>query len=369
MKLVLHEIIELAVKPFVWLSAIALSIFLTYAVGHLRINDDGVTIAFYETGSSNPDVEDEMRSVQSTVQELAGVEVAEIKSLTKDIATQMVEDGADIAVTRTKDGWRLTLRSRSSLEHQRLVRAAQLLGATIVQKTPWFIILYSQLQASADSGAANKIQISGVTADPGIHSRIFVAKVIVLIAYFMAFAMVSRSMVRDFASNITPVLVVASGGDWFAYLLSKLVVGVFFGTMIFSVLLLFSSQVYGFGMKAGLVTIFVVQLLWLSASSLVGISLAMIARTEARIYFLAFCYLILLIVLSGLIAKIDDDDALLKAISLIFPINYGIDIVSNWLFFGSLPSVSSTSISALIALLLVSTAGTYASFVIYRRVS
>lgn len=367
MKLILHEFIELATKPLVWLSAIALALFLTYAVGHLRINDDKVVIAFYDTGVSKPDVEEQMRSVQATVQELSNVEVAEIKPLVKDMATQMVEDGADIAVTRTKDGWRLTLRSRSSLEHQRLVRAAQLLGATIVQKTPWFIIAYKELQAA--SNVDEKIQISGITADPGIHSRIFVAKVIVLIAYFMAFAIVSRSMMRDLASNMTPVLVVASGGDWVAYLLAKLLVGVFFGTMVFSSLLLFSSEIFGFGIKAGLSTILLVQFLWLSASSLVGVALAMIARTEARIYFLAFCYLILLIMLSGLIAKIDDEDVLLKAVSLVFPINYGMDIVSDWMFFGSVPSLSSNSVSALVALLVVSSAATYASFLIYRRTS
>src|SRR5262245_4932812 len=115
MKFLKHEFVEVASRLFLWTGTLAFCAFLLHAVAHLAVDDDEVRVAVYQTQSDydNPDRIGTFGPAQSLLQEMANVRVLNPKMATTDIATQMLKDNADIAVTRTLDGWRFTLKSRS----------------------------------------------------------------------------------------------------------------------------------------------------------------------------------------------------------------------------------------------------------------
>jgi hypothetical protein len=284
----------------------------------------------------------------------------------------MLKDNADIAVTRTLDGWRFTLKSRSALEHRRLVRIAQVLGASISQQKPWALLAYDELRSPSDSPskAENwpmKVQISGVTADPGRHARVFVPKTIALLGYFVAFAFACRSMIRDISNNTLPIIIAALNGRWLCLIAAKICIAVMMGLIVLWSLLLFAATYQDFQIKDGLYLITVVQFNGLLVSAMLGIAFSLLARTESRIYFIGSAYLVLLVLLSGLIAKIDQKEQFLSFISSVFPLGYAMDILSDWMFFGVVPAVGDDRIQIMSALLIVSIVVVCGSVLSFKR--
>ena len=369
MKLLYHEFHAVASMPILWLGALLLCALSLQAVAHLRIDEDKIGIGFYRTQVDPPDTQGYFTEVQELAKEIANVEVKDQKKLDTDLVSQMIIDKNDIAVTRSQDGWRFTIKSRSVSEHNRLVRVAQALGASFSQRKPWFLIAYEELGRSTRSieDWPGAIHIAGVTADPGRHARVFIPKTIALLAYFMAFAFACRSMIRDIANNTISTLLVAANGRWVVLALAKILVAVLFGMLTLWLLLIISNQFYSFEFKNGLMSAIGVQMISLVASATLGLAASLFARTETRIYFIASGYLVLLVLLSGLIAKIDPSETVLVAISSVLPLGYAMDSLSDWMFFGSSTSLSDQAFQALLFLMIASGLLACCSVLYYRR--
>ena len=224
------------------------------------------------------------------------------KFASSDIMTDALSDNVDIAMTRTTDGWRFVIKSRSVLEHNRLVRTAQLLAASVSQQRPWPLIAYEALKVDpkedSEPNWPTKVQISGVTADPGRHARVFVPKTIALLSLFAAFSFACRSMIRDISNNTVPALIVAARGSWFAVITSKVAMSAIFGLIALLTLILFATEAQDFYLKDGLLVVVLIQSVGLVTSALLGMTFALLARTESRIYLIGSGYLILLVLLS-----------------------------------------------------------------------
>src|SRR6516165_2312912 len=149
MYLLKHEIVEVVSRPLLWLGTFAFCIFMIHVVGHLGIEEDKVRVAIYQTPTDTPEMINTFGHAQELLQELANVEVLSPKRIVTDIPTEMSKDAVQLAITRTLQGWRFTLKSRSNVEHTRLVRVAQLLGASIGLEKPWILTAYGQRRRPA----------------------------------------------------------------------------------------------------------------------------------------------------------------------------------------------------------------------------
>jgi hypothetical protein len=372
LSLIRHEFFDVAVRPLFWAGLLSFGLFLVHVVGDLSVDDEDIWVAIYQTAADDASRIDTIVGAESLIQEMSNIKVRQSHKLVRpDVAAQAIADNVDIAVTRTNDGWRFSVRSRSILEHNRLVRTAQVLAATLSRQRPWPLIAYEALQAdpSADTDLnwPTKVQISGVTVDPGRHARVFIPKTIALLSFFAAFALASRSMIRDIANNTLTALLVASRGSWLAIVTSKVLISAIFGLIALLTLCLFASQTEQFYLKDGLLVVVLFQSVGLMTSALLGMTCALLARTESRIYLLGSGYLVLLVLLSGLIAKIHPNEIILYWISRTIPLGYSMDSLSDWMFFGVIPSASDSNLQIMIALLLLSLTTTYGAVLYYRR--
>lgn len=366
-----HELQEFLGRPLLWLGVLAFGIFLIHVVGHLSIEEEDVRVAIYQTGTEDQEQQSTIVQAEALVLEMSNIKMLERKTVDGDIASQLLSDNADIAITRTGDGWRFLIKSRSELEHKRLVRIAQVLAITLSQKRPWPLIMYSALAINPnddiDKKWPKKAQISGTSTDPGSHARVFVPKTIALLSFLASFAFTCRSMIRDISNNTLGPHLVASHGNWFAIVASKVCVGTIGGLLTYLALLSFAYWAQGFYLKDGFFVITVFQAFGWVASALLGMICTTLARTESRIYLIGSAYLILLVLLSGLIAKISQEDVILSWLSSIIPLAYAMDALSDWMFFGLVPSPSSSTFQIMLALLIVAATGTFASVAFYQR--
>jgi hypothetical protein len=269
------------------------------------------------------------------------------------------------------------------------VRFAQLLGASINRRRPWFVIVYQriyedrspldalcmqaaqlcqevhdddlqderligvkkELCASVQKAKQNlsepcvvrqtsrgdEIQISGLAADPGAHARLFVPRAIALLVSFLAFAFACRSMLRDISNNTLPVLLAGSGNSWLPLAFGKVIAAVAFAVVAFLTLLVFAALDQDFHVKAGLESVLAMQAVALATSAMLGLVVAALGRTEARIYLMGSIYLVVLLLLSGFVAKVDEDIWALRALSHAMPLRFV--MVENWMTFGVRPSL------------------------------
>jgi ABC-type multidrug transport system permease subunit len=366
-----HELLAFFERPQLWLGVIVFGIFLVHVVGHLSIEEENVVVAIYQTGTEDQQRLKTIATAESLVREMSNITVRERKTVTGDIASHLLSDNADIGITRTTDGWRFLIKSRSALEHKRLVRMAQVLGASLSQQRPWPLIAYAALQIGANDDVEKdwprQAQISGTSADPGSHARVFVPKTIALLSFLAAFAFACRSMLRDMSNNTLVSNLVASHGSWLAIVVSKVVVATLGGLLAYLALLSFALWAQGFYLKDGLFTVTIFQAIGWVTSALLGIICTTLAKTESRIYLIGSGYLILLVLLSGLIAKISEQDKVLHWLSGIIPLGYAMDVLSDWMFFGFTPSPNSSNFQIMLALLIVAGTGTVGSVLYYQR--
>jgi hypothetical protein len=110
-----------------------------------------------------------------------------------------------------------------------------------------------------------------------------------------------------------------------------------------------------------------VQVISLVVSALLGLAFSLLARTESRIYLIGSAYLVLLVLLSGLIAKIDPSEKILSLISNVFPLGYAMDMLSDWMFFGLVPNVGHNTTQIMFALLILSIVVVYGSVLYFKR--
>lgn len=370
-RLISHEFFDVVSRPVLWIGMLAFGVFLIHVVGHMAVDDEGVRVGIYATAADDDERLATLGVAETLFHEMSGINMeGSRKVIASDVAAQALVDNIDIAVARTDEGWRFLIRSRSGLEHSRFVRTAQVLGATLSQQRPWPLIAYEALQSPASDDAESKwptkVQISGTTADPGRHARVFVPKTVALLSFLAAFVFACRSMIRDTGNNMLLSLLTASRSNWTAVMTAKISVASFFGLVSFLTLLLFATLSEAFNLKEGLITITLIQSLGLITSALLGIACALLAKSESRIYLIASGYLILLVLLSGMIAKIQASERFLYWISRVVPLGYAMDILSDWMFFGVVPPFNSNSIQIMAALLLLATTITLVS-VLYRR--
>ena len=371
LKLLKHELLEFFGRPLLWLGVLIFGVFLVYVVGHLSIEDEDVRVAIYQTGTEDKERLSTIIRAESLAQEMSNIRILERKTVTGDVASQLLRDNADIAILRTNDGWRFLVKSRSELEHKRLVRTAQALAASLIQQRPWALIIYEALQINSndelDKNWPRKAQISGTTADPGSHARVFVPKTIALLSFLAAFAFTCRSMIRDISNNTLNALIAASQGSWLGIVVSKVAVGTIGGLLAYLALLSFAFWTYGFYPKDGFLTIIVFQAFGWVTSALLGMTCTTLAKTESRIYLIGSGYLILLVLLSGLIAKISQQDVVLYWLSSVIPLGYAMDVLSDWMFFGSVPAAGSSGFQIMLSLLIVAATSTFGAVTYYQR--
>ncbi|WGD48569.1 ABC transporter permease [Bradyrhizobium sp. CB1650] len=366
-----QELSEFFSRPLLWLSVMAFGVFLVHVVAHLSIEEEDIRVAIYQTDADNSERLATIIAAEAIVQEMSNIRVLERKSLSGDVASQLLADNADVAITRTDDGWRFLVKARSELEHKRLVRMAQVLGASLSQQRPWPLIAYSALQISpgddVDPGWPRTVQISGTSADPGAHARVFVPKTIALLSFMAAFAFACRSLLRDISSNVLETYLVACHGRWREIVVPKVLVAVLGGLLTYLVLLTFALVAQGFYLKNGFLTVTIFEAFGWVASALFGVTCVMFARTESRIYLLGSGYLILLVMLSGLIAKISEKDVVLSWLASIIPLSYSMDVLSDWMCFGMVPLLSAGTFQIMLALVIVTSTTTVLSVWHYQR--
>jgi ABC-type multidrug transport system permease subunit len=372
MFLLKYEFTEIANRPILWIGTIVFSAFLLHAVAHLAVGETPVTVALYKTPADSTNIDGLLQKARALLLDMAGVTVEDPKELMTDIASQMLKDQADIAVTENDDGWRFTIKSRSLLEHTQFVRVAQELGESLRKQKPWAVLMFDYLKPNESEKIETKdwptkVQIAGITADPGRQARLFVPKTIALLAYFVTFAFATRGMIRDISNNMLSTILAASHGGWINLIVSKVIISVMMGLIVLWSLLLFAALTEGFEIKDGLYISTAVQLICLLVSAIIGIILSLLVQTEARIYFVGSAYLVLLILLSGLISRIEPDEAVLSWISNVLPLGYAMDLLSNWMFFGVAPLLDDPSIHTMIAFLVLAMIIVYWSVLRYKR--
>lgn len=412
MKLVLRELRDVAYQPLLWLGTVLACLLLIYATGRIDLEEEKAKVMVFTNPSSDIAATDEFDYARTAqlISEVVGVKSLGVAELNTDLATAMAQNSVDIAVMRKSSGqsarqsdWRLTVRARSNLEHRRLVRYAQLIGMTVSGDEPWVFRIYKSIYNRTDSleqlcvdaakfcksplasepdseevcswvsylqrtspeqcyfdsekSGRAQVAITGLTADPSQQSRVFIPRAIVLISSIVAFAFACRSFLRDISSNMLSVVLVASGNNWFQLMVSKLVAAVLMGSLVMLTLVLFSTWAHGFHIKAGFTALSLVQVAALISSAICGLLCAFLGRTEPRIYLAASFYLILLVLLSGFIAKIEDTSRILNAVSSLLPVRYAIEPMSDWMLFGTEPTLGNENAHKTFAQLAALTGG------------
>jgi ABC-type multidrug transport system permease subunit len=387
------ELREIVFRPMLWLVTLLAGIFLLYATGRIDLEEERVLIKYYlpddsERGAEAPKATQLMRDI-------VNVDVLDSGPVVGDLATAMVRDNVDIAVLKNGANWRLIVRSRSNLEHRRLVRYAQLVGLSLTAGQPWYFeVIRSMYERDnpftpvckeaaslcatdlrGDSEALclavneavrrrpescfnsppdpSRLTITGLTSDPSEQSRVFIPRVIVLMASLTAFAFACRSVMRDISNNTLSSVLVMTGNRWLPLVAAKVTAAVLIGAFIFVGLVAAASVLQSFHIKSGFTAIAGLQLISLATSAAIGILCALYGRTEARIYLFGSFYLILVVLLSGFIAEIDNASVFLSLLSYLLPMRFAMEPMSNWMLFGTEPTWSDASVNSCLAQFIV----------------
>jgi hypothetical protein len=151
-----NELLDIAARPALWLGTLGACVFLIFAASNLNLDDKEVRVIVYDSANEKDagSVATVTREMETLANELSGIKVLPAKILSIDLASGMSRDDVHIALTLAKDErsegtrrmtWRLTIRADSRGQHRRLVRYAQLLGATITRRKPWFVVVYQKV--------------------------------------------------------------------------------------------------------------------------------------------------------------------------------------------------------------------------------
>jgi hypothetical protein len=146
--------------------------------------------------------------------------------------------------------------------------------------------------------------VVSMVASPQSHTRVFIARTICLLSVFLAFVLCCRSWMQETRHNSWQVIGAIAHGNINHLLAAKIIVSTLFALLLASILLEFSAMQFGISIKPGLSVGLFALLLAAMSSSMLGLAVALVVRSEASAYIVASLYLLISFVLSG---YIDDD--------------------------------------------------------------
>lgn len=348
MSLLIFETLEVALRP-----ALLILLFLGLAltidgVASLDVGEGRIRVVLYSRDDTSRDCQNFLVEAHELLRETVDLDISRRPWTQPELAVQMIQDEADLGILCSPDGWRISVIGRSDLEHQRLVRAAQLAAITLSRHEPWFIKVYRELfrgdrdEVQLPTGWPKAVNISNPTTSPGSHARVFLPKIMAMLCHFVAFGFACRSVARDIAGNTLSTIVAASHGRWWPTILARATVASLLSLFVLCFLLALSANRHGFTITAPDATTLAIQLLSLTAGALLGLAASLALRNEIRIIMIALVYFVISFLFSGLISTFNPDRFLFYSLSKALPAGYAMESLTNFMFHG-MSSVSDAS--------------------------
>lgn len=356
LSLLLFEALEVVIRPVM---LIALFLGLTLAVdgvANLDIGESKVKVALYQRADTSPECRQFLVEAHELLRETVDLDISRRTQDLPQLTAQMIQDETDIGILCNGKSWQIAVVGRSDLEHQSLVRGAQLAAITLIRHEPWFIKIYRELFGGGDaqnptpSNWPTAISISNSATSPGSHARIFLPKIIAMLAHFVAFGFACRSVARDVAANTLQTIIATSNGRWAPTILARASVAGALGLAALSFLLALSSFRYGFSIAAPDFTTCASQMLSLTAAVMLGLAASLLVANEIRITMIALSYFVVTFLFSGLISNINTDHIALYSFSKALPANYAMDSLTNFMFHGTSSIVDGNALQNLVAI-------------------
>lgn len=340
MSLILFEMLEVALRPAL-LVLLFLGLALTVdGVASLDVGEGRIKVMLYSRDDTSEKCQTFLVEAHELLRETVDLDISRRPWTQSELVVQMIQDEADLGILCGDDGWRISVTGRSDLEHQRLVRAAQLAAITLSRHEPWFIKVYRELfrgdkdVAQLPTDWPTAVNISNPATSPGSHARIFLPKIIAMLCHFVAFGFACRSVARDIAGNTLSTIVAASHGHWWPTILARATVASLLALSVLSFLLAISANRHGFTITAPDLTTIAIQALSLTAGALLGLTASLALRSEIRIIMMALVYFVVSFLFSGLISAFDPERFFFYSLSKALPAGYAMDSLTNFMFHG-----------------------------------
>jgi hypothetical protein len=166
---------------------------------------------------------------------------------------------------------------------------------------------------------------------------------------FFGFVIGCRSIMQETRHNLLHIFIVAASGRISALIAAKIGVAVAYCLVLYLALLIFSSYFLGLSVKPGLPVISLLIAVGALSSVMLGITVAIVSRSESSVYLAGSVYLLLLFILSGYIDEIKDGNFLVWLTSYLLPLKYMIAPFSSWMIFGAKPQLAQALPSVLLS--------------------
>ena len=157
-----------------------------------------------------------------------------------------------------------------------------------------------------------------------------VAGTLVLIICFLPFVLAAPAFIREREAHTLEVLLAAPGIDGRAVLVGKWLFVVVVTMAELLLLMVLIQSLYGIQIKPGFLSMVGMFLPAVLATTLLGLAVSILARTQAQAGMASALYLLAIPLLTGFLLPLDASSVLIRGLSLLFPLTAVVPVFKSW---------------------------------------
>jgi ABC-2 type transporter len=283
--LIWKELYDLLNRPLFVLGIVLTSIAVVWIAGHLSVERKIIRVFVYKGDASEETIE----KAQNILTQFAQTHVFLMDGNIVDSEAMHLAETHFAAIHR--NGQWFVLYDVPSLDQEEEASRVSVVLADSLENNQ---------SAMAGQVEFTKSDFSSrLSALPGEPHMLFVPRTIALIVVFLPFILAARSQFRESVFGTLPLLLVAPKGGWLAMVIAKTVSAGWAGLIVLLVLLLIVRPIFGFVPKPGLFSMLGVEIIAIVSFCCLGITVSIVSRNHAHVFFFMSAYFLILMLLSG----------------------------------------------------------------------
>lgn len=364
-KIFVKELNELVARPYLGLWLLLIPIGFIYVAGNSNVKPQSIGILVTSAPHGVPSGE----TVFKLVSEFVNTEVMMLPKEASLSPINLIVANAKIAIV-WKGHWHILIRPQNSKEREALLSFAYQIALSIGSQKPFQVKLFEVSSESEIDDLfiekTTEIQIVDFGAAQVESNKALVPRMIALLVVFIPFLLASNVITRERENGTLASLLVVPGVSWWSMIIGKIMICLFMALVNLLILLLCAVAFFGFLIRQGFMDIILIQLLAIAISTLTGIAVSAIVRTQLQAYFVSTLYAFGLVFLSGILFPLELSTEVIQSVSRTLPLTYSQNNLSQWMIFG-LPVWPSFEETKWLFIQLASAAGLAFICLIYAR--
>lgn len=324
-KILAKEVAELSHRPFLlfWLATVPM--LLTLVAGYISTGEPQETLVLSASGMTD----EEKGRARQLLDEIAGLTVVEVEEPVTDIIAVMERTRAGLALVGHRK-WEVIERSSSRVHHQRLMSLAYQIATSLNLDRPWQLKAIESL-----SGGGSAATVLSLSPFDRRGETWLVAYVVALLLVLPPFMLTCNSLVREQDTDTLGRLLVVPNVSWISLVVGKALLPLLLGAVELFLLMLLSHLVFDTeGGPAGPTTL-AIQFLAVLSSTLLGIAVATVVRSQLQAYLSSALYLVCLVVFTGFAFPLSQALVPIKLTSYLFPLTFSLQPLAAWMLLGT----------------------------------